>query len=237
MRCTRTYLITFLVTLAVTAVAAGCTSTAPTGSMALKTQPATAPALPSHKTTPRTGPSTPATATPPGANSGAGLPAEDPDHGNAQPFPASGTCHNRPVPNGTLPDPVCTPGATDPHVTQTNLPTTICRPGGYTSTVRPPVSVTSIEKRVSITAYTDTGPVGSYEFDHLVPLELGGSPNSPHNLWSQPGASPNPKDKLETALHDLACSHRMTLTDAQTAIASDWITTYHHVLGITPPSS
>ena len=65
-------------------------------------------------------------------------------------------------------------------------------------------------------------------------LELGGSPNSPHNLWPQPGGSPNPKDKLETALDDLVCSNRMTLTDAQTAIAGDWVSTYRHVLGRDP---
>jgi len=68
-----------------------------------------------------------------------------------------------------------------------------------------------------------------------VSLELGGSPNSPHNLWPQPGASPNPKDKLELALYDLVCSHRMTLTDAQNAIAGNWVTTYHQVLGAEPP--
>ena len=59
------------------------------------------------------------------------------------PAPRVGSCHARPVANGTLPDPVCTPGATDPHVTQATLGTTICRAGGYTSTVRPPQSVTS----------------------------------------------------------------------------------------------
>jgi len=70
--------------------------------------------------------------------------------------------------------------------------------------------------------------------DHLVSLELGGSPNSPHNLWPEPGGSPNPKDKLEGALHDLVCSHRMTLTDTQNAIARDWVTTYRQVLGTAP---
>lgn len=187
---------------------------------------------------PRIGPTTP-TAAPPTtvpAAAGGALPVEDPDHGTAQPFPTAGACHTRPVANGTLPDPTCTPGATDPHVTQTTIATTICRAGGYTSTVRPPQSVTSIEKRASITAYAAPGPLSSYEFDHLVSLELGGSPNSPHNLWPQPGASPNPKDKLETALHDLVCSNRMTLTDAQTAIAANWVTAYRQVLGTAPPA-
>jgi hypothetical protein len=154
----------------------------------------------------------------------------------AQPFPARGTCHARPVDHGTLPDPSCTPGATDPHVTQATLATTICRAGGYTRTVRPPGSVTSVEKKTAVAAYAATGPTGSYELDHLVSLELGGSPNSPRNLWPQPGASPNPKDTLESALHDLVCSHRMTLADAQNGIAGDWVTTYRQVLGQDPTS-
>ncbi len=165
-----------------------------------------------------------------------GLLAEDPDHSAAQPFPAPGTCHDRAVPNGTLPDPACTPGATDPHVTQATIATTICRSGGYTSTVRPPASVTSTEKKSALRAYNDTAPTSSYELDHLVSLGLGGSPNSPRNLWPEPGAAPNPKDKLETALHDLVCSHRMTLTDAQNAIATDWVNAYRQVLGTPPPA-
>ena len=162
------------------------------------------------------------TAAPPAAAPASGtLLAEDPDHSNAQPFPAAGTCHDRSVPNGTLPDPVCTPGATDPHVTQATIGTTICRSGGYTSTVRPPAAVTGTEKKSALRAYSDTAPTSGYELDHLASLELGGSPNSSRNLWPEPGAAPNPKDKLETALHDLVCANRMTLVDAQNAIGKD----------------
>ena len=207
---------------------AGCGPAAPAASSAAGTAAAS-----SSAPTPRSRPTTP-TAAPPAA--GVVLPVEDPDHGSAQPFPPAGTCRARDVSGGTLPDPVCTPGATDPHVTQTTLDTTICRKGGYTSTVRPPVAVSSTEKRSALRAYNDTAPITTYELDHLVSLELGGSPNSPHNLWPQPGGSPNPKDKLETALHDLVCAHKMTLTDAQTAIAGDWVSTYRHVLGHDPAS-
>jgi hypothetical protein len=185
-------------------------------------------------TAPTAGAATGASTIPAAPGGGGVLVAEDPDHGTAQPFPARGTCHARTVPHGVLPDPACTPGATDPHVTQATLATTICRAGGYTSTVRPPESVTSVEKKTAIAAYAAPGPTSSYELDHLVSLELGGSPNSPRNLWPQPSPSPNPKDKLESALHDLVCSNRMTLTDAQNAIATDWITTYRQVLGHDP---
>lgn len=174
--------------------------------------------------------------TDPPAGSTGGLAAEDPDHHSAQPFPAPRTCHDRAVADGTLPDRACTPGATDPHVTQATIDTTICRSGGYTKAVRPPASVTATEKRSALSAYDDGAPTSSYELDHLVPLELGGSPNSPRNLWPEPGRAPNPKDKLETALHDLVCSHRMTLTDAQDAVAGDWVNAYRQVLGTPPPA-
>jgi hypothetical protein len=48
------------------------------------------------------------------------------------------------------------------------------------------------------------------------------------------GAAPNPKDTLETALHDLVCAHRMSLADAQNTIATDWVGAYRQVLGTAP---
>lgn len=176
---------------------------------------------------------TPSSAVP--APGGGGLVAADPPHDVVQPFPAAGTCQSRPVPGGVLPDPVCTPGAVDPHVTPDTVDTTVCRPGGYTSTVRPPSWVTGQEKRLALTAYGNpAAAAASTEFDHLVPLSLGGSPNSPANLWPQPGASPNPKDTLEGALRDLLCAHRIALRDAQQLIATDWVTAYQQILGRSP---
>jgi hypothetical protein len=71
--------------------------------------------------------------------------------------------------------------------------------------------------------YGDTGPVSSYEEDHFIPLELGGSPSDPRNLWPEPGASPNPKDKVEDAAHRAVCDGRMSLSDAQAGMAANWI--------------
>jgi len=129
----------------------------------------------------------------------------------------------------------CTPGAVDPHVTDATLESTVCRRGGYTSTVRPPTGVTNSEKRLAQTAYGQSDGPSAYELDHLVPLESGGTPNSAANLWPEPGSSPNPKDKLEGALHDLLCARRITLTAAQHMIATDWITAYRQILGTPPP--
>ena len=59
------------------------------------------------------------------------------------------------------------------------------------------------------------------EEDHLIPLELGGSPKSVRNLWPEydGGHIPNPKDKVENALKRAVCDGRVTLRAALHAIA------------------
>ncbi len=149
---------------------------------------------------------------------------------SVQPQPASGSCHARGHGLYALPDRHCTPGTVDRHVTQRNLATTICR-SGYTKTVRPPESITSVEKRHSMAAYGATGRTSAYEYDHLISLELGGAPNDARNLWPEPGASPNPKDKLENLLHRQVCHGQMTLAAAQRTITRDWVAAYHKLIG------
>jgi hypothetical protein len=139
-----------------------------------------------------------------------------------QPQPAPGSCHARGSGLFSLPDPHCTPGAISPAVTQANVQSTICREG-YTATVRPPESVTEPEKEASLAAYGEPGPVHDYEYDHLVPLALGGAANDPRNLWPEPGASPNPKDRLEEELSELVCGGHISLAFAQMRIAKNWI--------------
>ena len=139
--------------------------------------------------------------------------------------PAPGSCHARGSGRFSLPDPGCTPGAISPAVTQANISSTICR-SGYTETVRPPESITEPEKEASLAAYGDAGPLHEYEYDHLVPLELGGAVNDPRNLWPEPGGSPNPKDEVEDRLNELVCSGEMSLAAAQRAIATDWVALY-----------
>jgi hypothetical protein len=131
-----------------------------------------------------------------------------------------GQCHVRETAAGSLPDPACTPGAIDPAVTQSNLRSTICRPG-YTATVRPSASETNRWKRVAEQAYGV--PDDGEEYDHLVSLELGGA-NATSNLWPEPGTIPNDKDAVENRLHREVCSGQITLAAAQEAIAADWTT-------------
>jgi hypothetical protein len=146
--------------------------------------------------------------------------------------PVPGSCHARGSGLYVLPDPACTPGVSNPDVTQANLAQTICR-RGWTATARPPESYTEPLKYHQMAAYGDTGSAARYEEDHLIPLELGGSPSSPENLWPEPGPSPNPKDRVENAANRAVCDGQMALVTAQRAIAADWMTLGQqlHVVG------
>ena len=159
-----------------------------------------------------------------------GLPTSTVSPRHVQPQPRAGSCHARGTGELSLPDPHCTPGAIDPVVTQSDLGRTICR-SGYSESVRPSESVTEAEKRASLRSYGDRRPLGDYEYDHLVSLELGGALNDPRNLWPEPGGSPNPKDALEDHLHALVCDGRMTLATAQLMLARDWVTAYRRYRG------
>ena len=164
------------------------------------------------------------------AGSAAGLAVSHASSERVQPQPRAGSCHARGHGLYSLPDPRCTPGALSPAVSQRDLSSTICR-SGYSESVRPSESITEREKRASLAAYGDRGPLHDYEYDHLVSLELGGAPNDARNLWPEPGASPNPKDSLEDRLHTLVCHGKLTLSAAQAAIAHDWVGAYHRYLG------
>jgi hypothetical protein len=71
-------------------------------------------------------------------------------------------------------------------------------------------------------AYGDTGSMAAYEYDHFVPLELGGATNDPRNLWPEPGASPNPKDAVEDSLRQAVCNRQISLARAQREIVGNW---------------
>ena len=135
--------------------------------------------------------------------------------------PAPSSCHA--IGSGLYerPDPSCTPGALNSAVTQATISKTICV-AGWTDTVRPPESITEQEKAASIAAYGDTDSMGHYEYDHFVPLELGGATNDPRNLWPEPGASPNPKDTVEDTLREKVCAGQISLAQAQREIVTNW---------------
>jgi len=72
------------------------------------------------------------------------------------------------------------------------------------------------------------------EGDHLVSIELCGSPNSPSNVWPQP-YKPEPgakqKDVVENYLHVQVCAGKMPLATAVDWIRTDWYTVYLFTTG------
>jgi hypothetical protein len=125
-----------------------------------------------------------------------------------------------------LPNPALTPGEVFVDVTAAQ----VCV-SGYASSVRNVIHEQYLAVYASYGIPYPEAP-GSYELDHLVPLELGGD-NADRNLWPEP-AAPVPgfheKDELENYLHDAVCGGRMTLADAQRGIAANWALLYKEYL-------
>jgi hypothetical protein len=93
--------------------------------------------------------------------------------------------------------------------------------------------MTGPKKVQSMSAYSSPGTTADYEYDHLVPLELGGS-SDVRNLWPEPYAAGSyTKDGVENRLNHVVCSGQVSLAAAQQAIATNW-TTAEAVLGVGP---
>lgn len=137
---------------------------------------------------------------------------------------------------GDLPNPLHTPGATDPAVTQDNIGQTICVPG-YTKTIRPPASYTYRIKREQLeTYYKGQGDMRSVELDHLIPLTAGGHPTSAENLWPQTYGGEydaSYKDRCEVATGRTICQGRVGLGEAQKGFAANWIEWCKQLIGDT----
>ena len=109
-------------------------------------------------------------------------------------------------------------------------PSTICVPG-WQEQVRPPSRYTSKLKRRQIRQYGyEDRHLSPYEEDHL-PIDIGGLPNDPLNLWPEPRDPPDGwtvklNDELEKRLRKLVCSGQVSLAEAQQAIATDWHAAY-----------
>jgi hypothetical protein len=136
-------------------------------------------------------------------------------------------------PPDIYPDPARTPGATNPQITQENIRQTICNPHWSTKSVRPEESYTHRLKieQISEYGYSDSH-LKDYEEDHFIPLELGGNPTDPKNLWPEPfetsiaDGGAHAKDRVESYLHAEVCSGSLTLEQAQHEIAEDWYRVY-----------
>lgn len=140
------------------------------------------------------------------------------------------------VAQDSMPDPRRTPGALNPVVTDTTMAQTICV-RGWTRTVRPDRQRSHAMKLRAMRDYGQRGPLSDYEGDHLVPLALGGAPSDMRNYWPEPwvaadGWTAGMKDELEALLSRMVCNGRLSLAEAQRAIAVDWRHAYQlYVLG------
>ena len=138
-----------------------------------------------------------------------------------------------------LPNTKVTPGAVNPNVTQANIRTTICV-SGWTATVRPPVSYTNKLKFDQLNSGYNLGGdlnMKDYEEDHIVPLEVGGNPTSPLNLFPEPRhikLSAYLKDQLENRIHRLVCSGELTLKAGQAVFLTNWEKGYSKYVGPLP---
>ena len=122
---------------------------------------------------------------------------------------------------GSLPDRGKTPG-----VSLSVNAKDVCLPG-YATQVLP---VSEPMQRKVFKAYGIENPTpGSYEIDHLISLNLGGS-NDPRNLWPEPATgiewNAHVKDAFEERLHERVCRGAINLTAAQRAVSGDWIAAY-----------
>jgi hypothetical protein len=127
------------------------------------------------------------------------------------------TSTTAPVSQLVLPDPSITSGALNATVRQSTIRETICK-SGWTKTIRPPVSYTNALKIQQMVLYEETGSPSDYEEDHFIPLELGGAPKNPKNLWPEPRFQSKRSDPLENQLKRKVCTGVMTLKKARAAI-------------------
>jgi hypothetical protein len=107
-----------------------------------------------------------------------------------------------------------TPGVLNADVMQSTIRTTICR-RGWTKTIRPPVGYTNDLKLRQLLRYGLHGPPSAFQEDHLISLELGGSPTDPRNLWPEPYPRASAVDRIENDLNHRVCAGSLTLADAQ----------------------
>lgn len=141
--------------------------------------------------------------------------------------------------NSGLPNVKLTPGAINPAVTQANIRSTICVVG-WTATVRPPANYTNQLKYNQLhSGYNLDGDLNmkDYEEDHIVPLEVGGNPSSPLNLFPEPHNikySSYVKDQLENQIHLLVCSGKLSLKAGQEIFLTNWEKGYRKYIGPLP---
>ena len=122
-----------------------------------------------------------------------------------------------------LPDQLMTPGTLDPAVRQANIVATICD-ATWLAAHEPGASWANAARRRRAARDLRGRDPDAFELDLLVPLSLGGEASDDRNLWLLPWMNgADAKDRVERVLHTEVCAGRLSLANAQTMIARDWI--------------
>jgi len=139
-----------------------------------------------------------------------------------------------------VPNPKLTPGHALPNLTQAE----VCAPDFGKKL---PVISEELQKKVFAAYGLPHGNRTGYclsadgcAIDRLIPSSLGGT-NDLKNLWVLPYADPawnvKAKTALEEKLHSLVCSGDLSLNEAQSVIATDWISAYQNLIGEPPDAA
>jgi len=121
------------------------------------------------------------------------------------------------------PDPDCDPGELDVGVVG-HTGQTVCSPAwvAAASELQPPPA--TLERL--LIEYQLPGSPASYVVARVVPVEAGGSPISPRNLYPLPldgYGGQHTRMMVADQLHDEICSHKITVAQAANTLEGDWL--------------
>lgn len=149
---------------------------------------------------------------------------------NTVTIPPAGKCQVRTKGKYVFPDPACTPGAVNPHLTDA-----ILNDPDFGTGCERDKATSAAKKKQTYEWYGIAKPANNAEphmiceLDHLISIELGGA-DTLDNIWPQCGPEGakglerlfKQKDQVENYLAAQIRAGKMTKKEAQDGIASDW---------------
>jgi hypothetical protein len=121
------------------------------------------------------------------------------------------------------PDPSCAPGELSTGVTG-NTGETVCNQAWIAAASRLQPSATTLEQL--LIEYQLPGNPATYALARVIPVQDGGSPTSPSNLYPLPlygYGGQQTRGAVADELHDEICSHKITVAQATTTLEGDWL--------------